>query len=165
MLIDVLSTLGYSVSYYHVLNFEQSTTVHTSLDGLPGGLAKQGDDERFCQWVRDKFDNNEYIVIWHDTTHVIEIIACQVAASPKLDTLNIPRKEISTADVLKSGKFSDMLKPYSNPVEGKIMDVKFKPLSPVIISKVDKYSRIDYLWLISTQLNIEVKVVPHYQTS
>ena len=80
--IDVLSSLGLSISYSNVLAFERSAAVCSSR-GLPPGLDKISEGGGFTQWVADNFDYNEDTLTGHDTTHVMGIIACQNVLSEK----------------------------------------------------------------------------------
>lgn len=57
VLIDVLFSLGFSVSYDQIIAFQRSAMDDTCSDGLPGGLIKQSDGGGFCQWVADNFDH------------------------------------------------------------------------------------------------------------
>ncbi|XP_048236850.1 uncharacterized protein LOC125372026 [Haliotis rufescens] len=114
VLLNVFFSLGFSVSYDQVMDFEKSAVVSKSVEDLPPGIEAQDQGGGFCQWVADNFDYNEDTVTGHNSTHVMGIIACQTQASKP--TITVQRKKKTSADIASSGDFGHIIQPYSREV-------------------------------------------------
>ena len=159
VLLDVLSSLGFSASYDQVMAFERSAVVSHSINDLPPGLVGAQDGGGFCQWVADNFDYNEDTISGHDSTHVMGIIACQTPCSIAQSTTVIQRKNVSAQELAGAGDFSEFIKPYKSPAKSLMADIKIKEISPIKFN-VAPYEHLDTLWLYSSML---YKSPPNWQ--
>lgn len=152
VLLDVLSSLGLSVSYDQVIAFEKAAVVGRSIHDLPPGLVQQTEGEGFCQWVADNFDYNEDTLTGHDTTHVMGVITCQTPRTTDQKGEVIPRRNVTAAEIVSAGDFGDIIRPYKPPATNKMADVNIKAVNPVQVP-ITRFEHMDTLWLCSSLLH------------
>ncbi|XP_071081970.1 uncharacterized protein [Haliotis cracherodii] len=144
--LNLLSTLGMSVSYDQVLDFEKAAVLSQQSDDMP--QASQGDvSSGFCQWIADNFDYNEDTLNGHQSTHVMGIVTCQTPAHQS--PVQIQRRKMSSSDLLLAGNFGNMVHPYKQPAKNGMFDVNFLELPQINIS-VSKFLQLDSMWLLSS---------------
>ena len=161
VLLDVLSSLGLSVSYSQVIAFERSTAVNQTMPNSSSGIVDIDKGGGFCQWVADNFDYNEDTVSGHDTTHVMGIISCQTITTNNntKSEVVVPRRNVSASDILEAGNFGSVIQPYKQPLYSLAGDVRIKPIIPVNVDII-KHHMLDTLWLYSSLLQT---YVPNWQ--
>ena len=146
VLIDILYSLGYSVSYTEVMNFERNAAVsNATYDNCNN---EQESQDMFLQFIADNFDHNEDTKTGGNTTHVMGIISCQ---TPKVEQTNLPtiqRTKISSTDMLDRLTLGNLIKPYKKLNASKFRYVKLKTRLSMDFD-LTKYQRIDTFWLIS----------------
>ena len=81
LLVDVLDSVGFSVSYSEVLKFQKRAAVSSVKfhDFTSGSELKS--ENRFWQFIADIFDHSEDTTTGANTTHVMSIISCETPKS------------------------------------------------------------------------------------
>ena len=104
---DVLHSVGFSVSYSEVLRFEKCAAVFSvQFDGFVSGSELESEN-RFWQFIADNFDYNEDTNTGLNTTHVMDIILCETPESEFTMFQPIKREDISSAKLLVADTFND----------------------------------------------------------
>ena len=81
LLVDVLHSVGFSVSYSEILMFEKCAAVSSiKFDDLVSDSELESENV-FWQFIADNFDHNEDTTTGVNTTHVIGIISCETPKS------------------------------------------------------------------------------------
>ena len=77
LLVDVLHSVGFSVSYSEILMFEKCAAVSSiKFDDLASDSELESENV-FWQFIADNFDHNEDTTTGANTTHVMDIISCE----------------------------------------------------------------------------------------
>ena len=105
-----------------------------------------------CQWVADNFDLNKDTKTGLDSTHVMGLITCQANTDQPPIAVPIPRTKDTAADILNSGDFGNLIKPYAVPSKSRFADLKVK-LVPKIQIPIGNFECLDTLWLYSSRMN------------
>ena len=79
VVVDVPYSLGHSVSYTDIMDFEKSAAVSTAVFDSSSEIESQ---ELFKQFIADNFDHNKDTTTGDNITHVMGIISCE---TPKLE--------------------------------------------------------------------------------
>ena len=107
LLVDVLHSVRFSVSYLEVLKFEKCAAVSSAqFDGFVSGSELESEN-RFWQFIADNFDHNEVTTTGANTTHAMGIISCETHKSEFTMFQPIKREDISSAKLLVADKFND----------------------------------------------------------
>ena len=149
VVLDVMSSLGFCVSYDRVIEFERSCVVSHSIQELPPGVVKQSDGGGFTQWVADNFDHVEDTYSGRNSTHAMGIITCQTSEAKDPRIHEIKREKIAADALLAAGDFGEFIRMY-NKSPGK--DIQMKPLSLEKSSGRFAYELVDLFWLISRNI-------------
>ena len=116
-LIDTLSNLGFSRSYWEVQKYESSAATKLK-NYLPDYFPGQ-----FLQFVADNADHNNRTFDGHNTFHGMGIIVCSNPGTSV--NVNIPRTNAQPKDRSKIGKIN--LRYYKVP-EHEVSSLQFKEL-------------------------------------
>ncbi|XP_048253265.1 uncharacterized protein LOC124140320 [Haliotis rufescens] len=158
LVLNLLSSLGMTMSYDTILDFERSAVTSRNIDDLHPGIGVNEDGtEGFCQWIADNFDYNEDTISGHNSTHVMGIIACQTPASTQ--KLSVRRQKNYATDILAAGDFSN-IQPYRNHHTNAMAKVKFNPVVEVIVPKLKQFLFQDIVWMLS---NFRSQITPGWQ--
>ena len=116
-LIDTLSNLGFSSSYWEVQKYESSAAATLKIY-LPDYFPAQ-----FLQFVADNVDHNIRTLDGHNTFHGMGVIGCSTPATPV--NVNIPRLNVQPKDLSDIGNIN--LRYYKVP-EHEVSSLQFKDL-------------------------------------
>ena len=104
---NVLHSVGFSVSYSEVLKFEKCAAVYSvKFDDFVSDSEFESEN-RFWQFITDSFDDNEDTNTGAKTTHVMDIISSKTPKSEFTMFQPIKREDISGAKLLEAAKFND----------------------------------------------------------
>ena len=107
LLVDVLHSVLFSVSYWEVLKFELCAAVSgVEFDDFVSGSEFESEN-RFWQFIADNFDHNEDTTTGANATHVMRIISCETPKSEFTMFQPTKREDISSAKLLEAAKFND----------------------------------------------------------
>ena len=132
-LIDTLSNLGFSTSYWEVQKYESSAAATLKIylpDYFPG---------QFLQFVADNVDHNIRTLDGHNTYHGMGIIGCSTPGTSV--NVNIPRINVQLKDLSEIGKIN--LRYYKVP-EHEFSSLQFKELSATG-EEIEKTFKLDLL--------------------
>ena len=127
VLIDVLYSLGFSVSYDEVINFERNAAV-SSADSMDSDDVETSRTS-FLQFIADNFDHNEDTKTGDNTTHVMGIISSHAPQAQSKNTTMIKREKLSATKMTSCLALGHLVKPYEKPVVSRFKDVKLKTVT------------------------------------
>ena len=126
LLVDILHSVGFSVSYSEVLKFEKCAAVSSvKFDDFVSGSELESEN-RFWQFVADSFNHNEVTNTGANTNHVMGIISCETPESKFTMFQPIKTEDISSAKQLEAPKFNDNIKVHSKPSKFKMKQFSIK---------------------------------------
>ena len=115
LLVGILHSVGFSVSYTEVLKVEKYAPVSSvKFDDFVSDSAL-GLENRFWQFTTDNFDHNEDTLTGTNTTHVMGTISCETPKSEFIMFQPIRREDISSSKLLKTAKFKKSAVNQVNP--------------------------------------------------
>ena len=145
-LVDTLNHLGFCSSYTEVQRFEKNAALHSSFE-----LPISDDTEKpFVQYVADNVDHNIQTLDGTGTFHGMGIISAMTPAN--LDTRSIPRGSPSLQDITNVSRIS--IHPFIGPLN--MGDIKYKENKEMVLSELDEFDNIDFLWKVCRPLSHKV---------
>lgn len=115
LLVGILHSVGFSVSYTEVLKVEKYAPVSSvKFDDFVSDSAL-GLENRFWQFTTDNFDHNEDTLTGTNTTHAMGAISCETPKSEFIMFQPIRREDISSSKLLKTAKFKKSAVNQVNP--------------------------------------------------
>ena len=115
LLVGILHSVGFSISYTEVLKVEKYAPVSSvKFDDFVSDSAL-GLENRFWQFTTDNFDHNEDTLTGTNTTHVMGTISCETPKSEFIMFQPIRREDISSSKLLKTAKFKKSAVNQVNP--------------------------------------------------
>ncbi|XP_031358189.1 uncharacterized protein LOC116181888 [Photinus pyralis] len=140
-LIDILSTIGVSISYSECLNFE-SSAIQNVQENIPA--------DSFLQFVFDNADVNTRTIDGHGTFHSMGGIIC-ITPEPATENFQVPRpkQKIQASEI---GHFGSLpIQFYNKPAKSGLKTVTM-PEIQFLKPEVEKIAaRLDALWLLGTK--------------
>ena len=104
---NVLHSVGFSVSYPQVLKFEKCAAAYSvKFDDFVKDSEFESEN-RFWQFITDSFDDKEDTSTGAKTTHVMDTISSKTRKSEFTMFQPIKREDISVAKLLEAAKFND----------------------------------------------------------
>ena len=126
---NVLHSVGFSVSYSEVLKFEKCAAVYSvKFDDFVSDSEFESEN-RFWQFITDNFDHNEDTNTGAKTIHVMDIISSKTSKSEFTMFQPIKREDISGAKLLEVAKFNDNDKVYRKPSKSKFKQLVLRKIS------------------------------------
>ena len=126
---NVLHSVGFSVSYPQVLKFEKCAAVYSvKFDDFVKDSEFESEN-RFWQFITDSFDDKEDTSTGAKTTHVMDTISSKTRKSEFTMFQPIKREDISGAKLLEVAKFNDNDKVYRKPSKSKFKQLVLRKIS------------------------------------
>ena len=119
LLVDVLHSVGFPISYSEVLKFDRCAAVSSVKFSDFVSDSELESENRFWQFIAENFDHNKDTTTWTNTTHVMGMILCETPISEFTMFQPIKREDISSAKLFEAVKFNDNIKVYSKPSKSK----------------------------------------------
>ena len=147
LLVDVLHSVGFSVSYLEVPKFDKCAALSSiKFDDFVSDSELESEN-RFWQLIADNFDHSKDTTTGADTTHVIGIISCETPKSEFKMFQPIKREDISSAKLFEAAKFNDNIKIYSKPSKSKFKQLVLRKKYNSNI-ETTTYQKRDLYWII-----------------
>ena len=115
LLVDVLHSVGFPISYSEVLKFDRCAAVSSVKFSDFVSDSELESENRFWQFIAENFDHNKDTTTGINTTHVMSIISSETLISELTMFQPIKKEYISLAKLFQAAKFNDNIKVCSKP--------------------------------------------------